>query len=269
MVEKLSVGVAGTGRAARFLVRFCAHHGVPVVGVWGRRSSQVAGLGQVYSSLPALLVDSSLVFLAVSDAALTAVVAQARPPGGRAYSNLAVAHLSGYLSDACLAPLAAAGAVCGSLHPLMTLNELCPLTGIHFFAQSGDRRFATLLQPFVETTGNQWHELSGPAKTTYHTAATMLCQGIAAACESARTILGEAGLSDQVAAEALYPLAEATLAARLQSPAAMTGPAVRGDEATVDAHRQALAGSDHLEFYDAITAAVRRLNPQRKTNHGQ
>jgi len=67
------------------------------------------------------------------------------------------------------------------------------------------------------------------------------------------------GFSPQQAMDALYPLARTTLevAAKEGIPATVTGPVVRGDAATVQAHLEALSQSlpELVPLYCALTEA--------------
>lgn len=97
----------------------------------------------------------------------------------------------------------------------------------------------------------------------------------AAACIASNHLVALLGQVEQVAAPAGVPLdaflglAAATLdnVARLGPAAALTGPAARGDDATLERHRSALAPSER-PAYDALAAEARRLAGRGGTGRG-
>jgi len=259
------VGVIGTGKAACFVLRGCLAAGVPVAGVWGRRNTVASQLGECwqvrsFATTDSLVDRAALIVIAVRDSAIhemaTRLAVSGRPVLEHPLAGKVFAHLSGLLDDSVLEPLARSGAVCGSLHPLMTLHENSPTTGVHFFAQSRDERFFPAVLPLVEKTGNLMHRLEPSTKTVYHTAATMLCQGISASIEAARMLLKD--LDDKLFREAFGPLAAETVAERMRGfdPSTLTGPAVRGDVEVGRRHREAALILPHgrvlADLYDAI-----------------
>jgi len=259
-----SVTIAGTGRAARFLVRLCRRAAIPDVALWGRRSAAALALAAEYGVRavdgPVLRQDGAdVVVLAVADGAVAEVAAAAAAAGG-GWTGTTVVHCSGVLDEGPLAPLAACGAAVVALHPLMTLYPDCPLEGVTFVATGGEGRAEAVLRPLVEGTGNRWYRLAAEQRPAYHAAATVLCQGVAAAVETARQLAGGAGMVGDDFVRAFGPLAAATVAARMPATAAPTGPATRGDEATSRAHRAVVAGrcgSAAVDFYDGAAAVVR------------
>ena len=80
--------------------------------------------------------------------------------------------------------------------------------------------------------------------------------GIAIVEDAARLFSSATGVSPELARKTLAPLATATLVRVLATgPAALTGPAARGDTATILAHRAALPQA-LLPTYDAGTARI-------------
>ena len=78
---------------------------------------------------------------------------------------------------------------------------------------------------------------------SYHAAAVMASNAIVAVLDAALLLMARAGIDSQPAREALAPLSKTTIdnVMRAGPTAALTGPVVRGDAATVAAHVAALA----------------------------
>lgn len=97
-------------------------------------------------------------------------------------------------------------------------------------------------------------------RVRYHAAACLAAGHLAAAFEDAAALFASAtGLPISEARRTLEPLAQASLARVVdQGPSAITGPAARGDTATIAAHRQSLP-PELLPGYDAGTARIEKL----------
>ncbi|MSQ02876.1 MAG: DUF2520 domain-containing protein [Myxococcales bacterium] len=94
-------------------------------------------------------------------------------------------------------------------------------------------------------------------RAAYHAAACLVSGHLVALVEdAARLFSSSTGISHEVARQTIGPLAGASLArGLLAGPEALTGPAARGDAATIRAHRAALPGA-LLPTYDAGTARI-------------
>ena len=192
--------------------------------------------------------DVDLVLIATPDTVVADVAAAIRP--GRAV----VAHVAGSLGLDVLAPHDRRAA----LHPLMSLPDAEigaeRLTG-GWFAVAGDPLVADL----ATALGGRTFEIADDDRALYHAAA-------AAASNHLVALLGHAqrlGASVGVPADALMALAlgSAENAVALGPAAALTGPAARGDEATLVAHRDAIGrrAPRELAAYEAMLAEGRRL----------
>jgi predicted short-subunit dehydrogenase-like oxidoreductase (DUF2520 family) len=190
------------------------------------------------------------VVIATPDAAVAEVAAAIAP-----VASTVVLHLSGALGLDALAPHRRRG----SLHPLMPLpspevGRVRLRSGITF-AVAGDPMAAEL----GEALGGRCVVVADERRAAYHAAACIASNHLVALLAQAGRVAQSAGLD----LDALVPLAAAALGdvAELGPAAALTGPAARGDEATLARHRAALA-PDEVEGYDAGVALVRRLVAQ-------
>ena len=104
------------------------------------------------------------------------------------------------------------------------------------------------------------------ARPLYHAAAVMACNYTVALAAVAVSLLGSLGLTRQEGLAALLPLLHGTLSNLERSglPDALTGPVVRGDLGTVEAHRRALRDTEFLELYDVLARATAGLALERE-----
>ncbi len=205
----------------------------------------VAGHG---AHLAWLAAGSDLVLLCVPDGAI-AEVATAIEPG-----DAVVAHVAGSLGLDVLAPHVKRA----SIHPLATLPD--PALGAQrlrgaTFAVAGD----PVVVELVAALGGSAIRVDDEHRAAYH----------AAACIASNHLVALMGQVERVAATTGVPL-DAYLDLVRQSvdsvdalgpAAALTGPAARGDDATIERHRAALDPSE-LPAYDAMVEQCRRLARQ-------
>lgn len=192
--------------------------------------------------------DVDLVLIATPDSVVADVAAAIRP--GRAV----VAHVAGSLGLDVLAPHDRRAA----LHPLMSLPDAEigaeRLTG-GWFAVAGDPLVADL----ATALGGRTFEIADDDRALYHAAAAVASNHLVALLGHAQRL----GASVGVPADALMALAlgSAENAVALGPAAALTGPAARGDEATLVAHRDAIGrrAPRELAAYEAMLAEARRL----------
>jgi len=241
-----------------------------------RRRFRIVGRGRAGGSLAAALTDVGwselpalgrgdnvasaaagvdLVVVAVPDAAIAEVSAAIEPAGSTA--TTVIAHLAGSLGLAVLEPHPRRAAV----HPLVALPA--PDVGARrlrdgaWFAVAGD----PMAREIVEALGGRAIDLADEGRAAYH----------AAACVASNHLVALLGQVERLAEKANVPL-EAYLdlvastvdnVAELGPAAALTGPAARGDEATLSRHREVLgtlADADaERAAYDALVELCRRL----------
>jgi predicted short-subunit dehydrogenase-like oxidoreductase (DUF2520 family) len=143
-----------------------------------------------------------------------------------------------------------------SLHPLTTLPDpvigAMRLQGGTFFAVAGDQAATDL----ALALGGQPIVVPDDRRAAYHAAAAIASNHVVALLGQVERIAATAGLP----LEAYLALTRGALddVSMLGTAAALTGPAARGDEATIHAHRSALDPSE-LAGYDAGVGLAKRL----------
>jgi predicted short-subunit dehydrogenase-like oxidoreductase (DUF2520 family) len=214
---------------------------------------------------PAWLVQAGVVILAVRDDAIRPLAdALARGEGGGAIrAEQVVLHLSGVQGQEALAPLVASRAALGSLHPLQTIAdpERAPqrLKGA-WAAVEGMPRAMQAAEGLAQDLGMRPFRITAKAKVVYHAGAVFASNYFVVVEAVAQRLLRHAGLSDAEAWQALRPLVEGTLEnlSRKEPMAALTGPVVRGDEATIQRHLGSLTRDDAV-LYRALGRAALEL----------
>lgn len=233
--------VIGPGRAGRSLAG-------ALETAEGWRVAEPLGRGDVVTGAA---VGVDLLVIATPDASIADVAAMVEP------ADAVIAHLSGSLGLDVLAPHPADTRA--ALHPLVALPN--PEVGAErlrsgaWFAVAG-HEIATQV---VDDLGGRWFTVADEQRAAYH----------AAACIASNHLVALLGQADRVGAaagvplEAYLDLVRATVenVAVLGPADALTGPAARGDWATIERHRAALDALDPTErvAYDAMVDLARRL----------
>ena len=235
-----AVRVIGPGRAGLSFARGLEKVGWRVAGVLGRDDE---------AAFADAAADVDLLVVATPDGAVGSVAAAVEPdPTGRCV----VAHLAGALDLEVLAPHGRRA----SIHPLRSLPTTSSDLAGAWFAVAGD----ALAWEVVTELDGRVVEVDEAARTAYHAAAVMASNHLVALLGSVERVAAEAG----VPLAAFLDLVRGTVdnVDVLGPAAALTGPAARGDWATVARHRDAIP-ADEVEAYDALTAAAVRLGSER------
>jgi len=198
-------------------------------------AAEAAGLGE-------------LVLLTVPDDVIASVAKQLAAAGAIKAGQI-VAHCSGALASDVLSPLADAGGLTASMHPLQTFPSVliavdC-LAGAHCFCEGDPRALSDVMQ-LAGDIGCVPIELAADRKALYHAAACMACNYLATLQEAAIATAILAGIDPEPARRALAPLVAATVdnIANLGPAKALTGPIARGDVSAVAGHLAALDAVD-------------------------
>ncbi len=198
------------------------------------------------------LGSADLVLLTVPDDAIAQVAARLPVREGQA-----VAHVAGSRTLAVLAPHPRVG----SLHPLVPLpadergaDRLVGAT----YSVAGD----PIVEVVVGSLRGRMLRLSDDQRTAYHATASVAANHVVALMGHVRELARSAGLT----LEDFLPLAQLALldVVELGPDAALTGPASRGDMATIDAHLAAIPESER-STYVALANAAFELAERRRS----
>lgn len=229
------VRIVGPGRAGTALALALTNAGWGVGPMLGRGDDLADAAAGV-----------DLLVLATPDGEIRPVAKAVRP-----VETTVVAHLSGALGLDVLAPHRRRAAI----HPLVALPT--PELGAKrlvggWFAVAGDQR----ARDVVRALGGRSFEVADADRAAYHAAAVIASNHLVALLGQVERLAAEVG----VPMEAYLDLAADTLAnvVELGAAEALTGPAARGDEATIRRHLRALP-ADERRAYRGMVDAARRL----------
>ncbi len=185
------------------------------------------------------------VIIATPDAAIASVAATVEP------AEAVLVHLSGATGLEALAPHRAA-----SVHPLAALPD--EHTGAARLMAGGP--FAVAGDPFarelVAALGGRPFEIADDQRALYHAAAAVASNHVVALLAQVERLAEASGAP----LWALLEMAAASVdnVATLGAAAAITGPASRGDQDTIDRHLAALDATER-ELYSALALAAAKL----------
>ena len=233
----MNISIVGAGRAGSSFATALERSGHEVEVI---HHDDVSSLG-----------DSSLIILCVPDDAISNVAATIPPRDDRV-----VAHVAGSRNLDVLAPHPRVG----SLHPLMALpsgSEADRLIGATYCVAGDD-----LVRTVALSLAGRVITLRDEQRTIYHAAAVVASNHLVALMGQVRRLAESIGLN----LEDFLPLAQQSLVdvARFGPDDALTGPASRGDMATIDAHLAAIPESER-STYVALANAAFELSELRRS----
>lgn len=271
------IGFIGIGALGGGLTMALAQQGYRVAALHSRRLDAAQRLASQLADCEAVATAQSvadavdLVFITTPDAAIAATAAAIhwRPGQG-------AVHCCGAAGTDLLAAATAQGAVAGAFHPLQTFAGLTEpaaavsrLSGVTF-AVSASGWLQGYLDDMARQLGGRPVVISDDRRPLYHAAAVLSCGYLATLLQAAVELGEAAGFRRELALEALLPLSRATLGNIETSgiAASVTGPAARGDAATVTSHLEAIAaGQPQLfDLYRSLTEASLKLTVLNEDN---
>lgn len=245
------IAIAGAGRMAQALGRLLRERGEVVAAIASRdpghaalAAAFVGGAAQTVS-YGEISRHAARILISVPDDAIGDVARTLAISGMR---SGAVIHTCGARGPEALAPLAARGVACGTLHPLQTVAN--PEEGVRVlpgsaFAVDGEGQAADWAAHIAALLGGLVLHIPAASRALYHAAAVTASNYLIALIAAAVMLMKEAGVAEADAQRALEPLARTSVrnAFELGPAAALTGPIARGDADTVRAHLAALANA--------------------------
>jgi predicted short-subunit dehydrogenase-like oxidoreductase (DUF2520 family) len=230
-----SIRIIGPGRAGSALALALTKAGWDVAPLLGRSddpSDAAAGV--------------DLLVIATPDDAVATVARAVRP-----VPSTVVAHLSGALGLESLAPHPRRA----GLHPLVALPnaELGAqrLVGAWYGVAGGE----PVVGEVVAALEGRAYDIDDERRALYHAAASIASNHLVALLGQVERLAAEIG----VPFDAYRDLVDATLANvdELGPRGALTGPAARGDDATIRRHLEALPAHEHPAYHGMVDAARR------------
>ena len=274
-MQKPTIAIIGPGRAGSALGRALHRAGYTIAAIGGRNPDNVRNLAQELDARacqsPATTIDlADLTIVAVPDDVIlplaTDMVESLCSAAGHA-----VVHLSGAQDRSALRPLAQQGSLrTGVFHPLQTFRRgpeaVVNVAGTYFGIDADQPLRDQLSQLALDLNGHPF-DLTGVDLALYHAAAVFAANYPITLLAEAIALAAEAGLDPETARQGLTTLlAGAVNNLRDLAPAdAITGPASRGDEGTIERHLEALKRDPELQrLYQLLADRTKLLNPNKE-----
>ena len=248
--HNIAIGFIGTGTLGCGLALALSAAGCRIAAVSSRSPESAHRLASLITGCQAQTTPQDvanacdLVFITTPDAAIAPVAAsiQWRPQQGAVHCCVAA-------SVELLTAPADAGAAVGAMHPYQTFagltdpaNAAARLSGVTF-AISATGWLTDYLPALAERLNGHAITIPDALRPLYHASAVLACGYVTTLLDAAISLWTELGLDPATAQQAIIPLTQATIdAIAAAGPTdAATGPAVRGDDATIAAHLAALS----------------------------
>jgi predicted short-subunit dehydrogenase-like oxidoreductase (DUF2520 family) len=274
-MQKPTIAIIGPGRAGSALGRALHTAGYTIAAIGGRNPDNVRNLADELGSRavqsPATTLDlADLTILAVPDDVILPLATEMVDSLCSAAGHAAV-HLSGAQDRSALRPLAQRGSLrTGVFHPLQTFRRgsdaVQNVAGTYFGIDADQPLRDQLMQLARDLQGHPF-DLTGVDLALYHAAAVFAANYPVTLLAEAIALAADAGLSPETARQGLTTLlAGAVNNLRDLAPAdAITGPASRGDQGTIERHLEALKRDPELQrLYQLLADRTKLLNSNKE-----
>lgn len=262
------VGILGAGAVGTALAVGLSEAGYNVTGITSRDAEQARSLaarigGAMHTRHAGLLVDvADIVFLTVPDDVIGSV-AESVPWR----SGMAAVHCSGGTPVSVLERAGEYGAVIGGFHPLYTFprNAKRPTTleNVTFAIESPSPALHHQLRDMAHALHGHAIDVNEKSRALYHISGVIASNYLVAIVAEAASIWAQFGYNQSQALQALLPLIRGTVGniERDGAAAALTGPIVRGDLGTVQAHLEQLQATlpSVVPLYAALAQATAKF----------
>jgi predicted short-subunit dehydrogenase-like oxidoreductase (DUF2520 family) len=221
------------------------------------------GVGAMGVDLAHAQVRAEVVWFCVPDAQIAHAAESLASRAG--WQEKIALHSSGALTSDALGVLRQRGAAVASVHPLMTfVPKSRPSLAAVSFAIEGDARAVRAARQIVKQLGGQAFSIHKKNKAAYHAWATFASPLLTALLAVTERIGVAAGVNAKTARSRMLPILAQTLAnyAALGAAGSFSGPIVRGDVDTVNAHLRTLRKiPEAREIYLALARSALRNLP--------
>jgi predicted short-subunit dehydrogenase-like oxidoreductase (DUF2520 family) len=274
-MQKPTIAIIGPGRAGSALGRALHTAGYNIAAIGGRNPDNVRNLAEELGARacqsPATTIDmADLTIVAVPDDVILPLATDMVESLCSAAGHAAV-HLSGAQDRSALRPLAQQGSVrTGVFHPLQTFRRGPEAVGNvagTYFGIDADQPLRDQLTQMARDLHGHPFDLTGVDLALYHAAAVFAANYPITLLAEAIALAADAGLDPETARMGMTTLlAGAVNNLRDLAPAdAITGPAVRGDEGTIQRHLEALKADPELRrLYQLLADRTKLLNPNKE-----
>ncbi len=271
----MRLSIIGCGRAGGTIAAALASTGLVEIGQVLNRS--VPSAEHAVATLGAGTVAESGRQLAAADAWLIATPDDEIASAAQRLQQLAIVapdhivfHLSGRHGTDVLASLAGDGAATAAVHPVRSMpfisTDAASFRGTVCVAEGAPGALHGLGTAF-KACGAEWREVEVINRGLYHAALAIISNVTKGVIWKSQGWLEQAGLDQDTAAAAAHSLLQITTEDVFRDGVkhSITGPIVRGDTSTVEAHLAALAHEDphDAEIYRILARTVLDLANER------
>ncbi len=269
-VRRPVLGIVGAGRVGQALAHTLWTRGYTITAVYSRSPDSAARLAakvdaQTVNTADQVANRAQLILLTVPDDAIRLVCEQLAVND---LTDRAVVHTSGATPLNDLQAAKRRGALIGGLHPIAPIRSGSIPAGVTFGVEADREPLRGWLAALVDTLeGVTLWLRPGIDRARYHAAAVLVSNYVVTLLAESTALLSRFTVDETVAQAALITLAQITLENVQQAGlvAALTGPIVRGDVQTVQAHLSALHPLDPelSELYRLLGRRTLRLAAAR------
>lgn len=274
-MQRQVINFIGCGRAAGSLAQLWIQADcVAIGGVLNRsrnstqRAVDKLGSGTVMSSLQSF--DSAHYWLIGTSDEQIEPAAKALSETSIDLSGSFVFHLCGRHGTGILAPLEDRGCEIAAIHPVRSLTHerlsLEDFEGTACVAE-GSEEALRALHALFQSIGGVWLPVRDIERGLYHASVSIISNVTKAVAWKAQNWLVSAGLDPEMAVTVTQKLLSSTLedVSRSGARQSITGPVVRGDSSTIEAHLKALATGhpEDVDVYRVLARTVLELARER------
>ncbi len=264
----MNVGFIGNGRMCQAFSAYLAAHDVGIAGIFGKNELYTDyARGEVnVKGLVQLAQRCDILFITTPDD-IIAEISEIIAASGAQLSGRIVAHMSGSLPAAVMAPLKD---ICGglySLHPMTSVTgEPLDFSKVRHTLEGAGKQEQTMLG-LLSRAGIRYTRLSAENKPLYHAASCFCANYTVTLMDMAQKIYHDIGFDDETVRELIIPIMGQVLSnvAQKGTAKALTGPVSRGDTGTIKKHLAALEQYGKFEdVYRLMGAYTAKLSANAK-----
>ncbi|MBN2373611.1 DUF2520 domain-containing protein [bacterium] len=245
------LAIIGAGRVGTAMACLAKERGYRIIGLCCLHfeKAKIAAVflnqsGAAYEAPGPWLKDADITLITTPDGEIGRVCGQIAAKGYFRQGSV-VAHCSGAHPSSILVTASDAGCHTGSIHPLQSCaTQELAIKAIpsSYFCIEGSEYARDELKGLALAIGGRILEIATADKPLYHAGAAVASNFLVAVINFALTLYENIGIDRQKGVQALAPLFEGTInnIKSVGIPEALTGPIMRGDLETVEAHLAAL-----------------------------
>lgn len=258
-----AIGFIGAGKCGMSLAYYLRSKGRSIVGFSSQRNNTEEF---DFLSCEELVKGSDVIFITVTDRAIPEVWNKIRHMD---LENKIICHCSGSVSSEVFN--GADKEFVASVHPMMAFNSRhtsFSAVSDAFFTVEGGKTAADRVSEIFSLSPDKFKVITSENKVKYHAAACFASNFVVSVCHEAFSLLGECGFSKEESKKALSALMKNNMQNIIDVGCenAVTGPAIRGDFATIEKHMDVL-DERQKRLYKELTEVILRMKENGDEKH--